>query len=177
MRPLSAPGTALVAAGQKTAEAKLAADGAAAAGNPPARRLRIRSPRQGQNTALAAAPQQQPPLRPLGTVVLLVKMGNANLTIAASSSISIQMAKKYRSRRLRRSRHRRRRKARELPLLVKGRVDHRVKRRLSKEKRRLASSMVPMPDVRKATAVSSRVDKYASSKAMQAIQNDQTPFR
>ena len=67
MRPLSAPVTALVAAGQKTAEAKLAADGAAAAGSSSARRPRTRSPRQAQTTALAAAPPQQPPLPLLGT--------------------------------------------------------------------------------------------------------------
>ena len=70
MRPLPATGTALVAAGQKTAEAKLAADGAAAAGNPPARRPRIRSPRQAQITALAAAPPQQPTLPHLGRAIL-----------------------------------------------------------------------------------------------------------
>ena len=106
-----------------------------------------------------------------------VNMGNVHLTTVASTSISIQPAKKYRSRRLRRSRNRRRRNARELPLLVEGRVDHPARRRSSGEKRYLASSMVPMPDARKATAVSSRIDKYASSTAMPVIQHNLTLLR
>ena len=66
MKPLSSPSTVLATASLKGAEAKLSADAAADAGNPPPRRPPIGSPRQAQTTALAAAPpQQQLPL--LGT--------------------------------------------------------------------------------------------------------------
>ena len=75
MRPISTTGAALLAAGQKSADAKPAADGAAAAGNHSTRRPRIRNPRQAQTTALAAAPPQQLPLPRLGTCYSFRKDG------------------------------------------------------------------------------------------------------
>ena len=60
MKPSSSLSTALAAANPNGAEAKLAADAAAGAGNLSPRRPRIRSPRQAQTTALAAAQPQQP---------------------------------------------------------------------------------------------------------------------
>ena len=74
MKPLSSLSTALAAANLKGAEAKLAADAAADAGNPPPRRPRTRSPRQAQTTALAAAPLQHPLLL-LGTCYSFSKDG------------------------------------------------------------------------------------------------------